>query len=859
MSYEPECITTDTSPLPTWGVPRLVRFDNECVVIPESEWFAHADSPSGDHSGHGKSGLKAVFGLNKMKKVVMVNRSYSLPLWPTASSANSGRAQEDETTTGESGTEDEAPHQRKVVRLNFKVPIPKFTPEKPHNASRHPHLRSPSVEYPAHALPHVRGRRDSRSRSPPPSGSNAIPISPILIHRSLSPEVSRSPNRGFAPGTSPPQFGSPPLEHHPHNALYTNPRLDTLNFPSSSSPPRPGMIRHASSSNSSSSALHATSPPMDPSIFAVLPELVPLRPCCPDCSHTLEDALQQGEDWKEKFTKGARRRRRRSSSAASNVSVASSVVSVDGATGEAPTSTVIGTTMAGASGETPTMVLHPALEAVPVVTTVKRPSLTVSTVPVIPTTCVEETDEEMEMEMEVETEPESSAEDDAEGGAVPLPGGKLTLAVVDEVEGLKRRSLSGSSLNRLSTTVTDKALPEIPVAASNTSSDDSISDTQPPVVQSFSPKTSPRASPRESPRSSPRAFLDVPQESSRGFRNHGRIASGGSVSSISSEASGSGNESSGSGGSRGSVGSSGSRRPGKSILKNSPSNSPLPSPSLTGSFPIMKGPPRTAREKEMERRREREENETVMVNTLMNMNMGGSSRGRSRRVPSNGSSHSRNGSIHSLPPSPGGTRRRSTGTTIDLGGKKKGLCEGDDYFGSAKCEDDDEDGLFPLPRSPRISPNGSPNGTARPSNATTPRGSNTPEQLLTPRGGSPRVSPRHSPYASPRNSPKIAPSPLAVTSPVVASKLEVEQGDVNGELLSQAAETFSRHARAVSEPFPSAAPVSTSRRQTQTRKPPTARKNSGSFSFGRGLRALGADMVKGLGNMGGMSGGSGTY
>jgi hypothetical protein len=138
--FEPELITDDaTNPLSHWGLSRLVRFDNECVVIPESEWFPHCldydpDDPNGHHhhsSDRGR-GLKAVFGLKKMKKVVMVNKSVSLPLWPAG-----GSSKEDTdhgATTGESGTEDEttttvsAPStpQRKVVRLNFKVPIPTY-------------------------------------------------------------------------------------------------------------------------------------------------------------------------------------------------------------------------------------------------------------------------------------------------------------------------------------------------------------------------------------------------------------------------------------------------------------------------------------------------------------------------------------------------------------------------------------------------------------------------------------------------------------------------------------------------------------------------------------------------------------
>ena len=122
-SYEPEFVTSDATPPPEWGVSRLVRFDNECAVIPDSEWFASPNHGAGE-GGPSKGGFKAVFGLNKMKKVVVVNRSYSLPLWPAGGSGSHAKTTDDEGLTGESGTEDEAAHQRKVVRLSFKVPIP---------------------------------------------------------------------------------------------------------------------------------------------------------------------------------------------------------------------------------------------------------------------------------------------------------------------------------------------------------------------------------------------------------------------------------------------------------------------------------------------------------------------------------------------------------------------------------------------------------------------------------------------------------------------------------------------------------------------------------------------------------------
>lgn len=50
---------------------------------------------------------------------------------------------------------------------------------------------------------------------------------------------------------------------------------------------------------------------------------VPLRPCCPDCERITEESLQQGSDWQEQFSRGARRRR---SASLDNSMVMSSVL-----------------------------------------------------------------------------------------------------------------------------------------------------------------------------------------------------------------------------------------------------------------------------------------------------------------------------------------------------------------------------------------------------------------------------------------------------------------------------------------------------------------------------------------------------
>ncbi|KAF6758792.1 hypothetical protein DFP72DRAFT_160601 [Ephemerocybe angulata] len=586
----------------------------------------------------------------------------------------------------------------------------------------------------------------------------------------------------------------------------------------------------------------------------------------------LPRSSKRGEGWRAKFTRGARMRRGRSSSAASTASVASGVVFVGSsvlaggtvATPKAPPATVVHPPSTGAG-------VASTNQATAVPVSVKRTALSTSTsTATLSSHAAEETNEhehDVDVDVNDQTEPEGPESANEEDGE-PITCGKLTRAVVDEVEGLKRRSASGTSMSKLvirsaSTNVKAAAGVAVPLPTSCSSSESL-------------PTSTGIAKP-----SSTRAFLDVPQHT-RGFHVHERVASGGSMNSVSSSGSngsggnGSGNESAGSAGStrsRGSAGSGGSQRvPGKSILKNA---SPLPSPVRStfgssvpstpdGKFDVRSkrhsysGTPRSSKEreamKEMEKRRERQESEVVMVNTLMNMNIG--SKDKTRRSRNGGSP--KNGSA----PSPLNSPR-----TIDLGGKKKGLC-GDDYFGpcSGKEEDDDEDGLFPLPRaSPGGSPNGTPGtgNTPRASAHTTPRGSNTP----TPRGGSPRVSPRPSPRVSPRGSP---PSPLAVVPPIKGEVLAV-QGEVEGEVIKG---SITRHVRTASEPmslrgheFPRAPPVKESKSSASVAssparpRPKPQRKTSNSFSaIGRNLRALkgvGADMVKGLGNMGGMAGGPG--
>ncbi|KAF8060813.1 hypothetical protein FPV67DRAFT_1673651 [Lyophyllum atratum] len=179
------------------GNSRVVRFDNECVLIP---------APS---------------------KRPKISKTYSLPLWKKRSSDC-----EPEATTSSSRVS-LSPEETHVV---FKVPIPRFI------------SRSPS-----------RGR--STSASPP----TAKPLSPCLVYRSPS------------------------------------------SLPSSA---MPQPMRRTS--------LPITRPKGEAALT------VPLRACCADCVTITEESMKEGEQWQEKFSRGARRRRSASLDNSDNFSLGSS-------------------------------------------------------------------------------------------------------------------------------------------------------------------------------------------------------------------------------------------------------------------------------------------------------------------------------------------------------------------------------------------------------------------------------------------------------------------------------------------------------------------------------------------------------
>ncbi|KAG6902002.1 hypothetical protein C0995_005802 [Termitomyces sp. Mi166 len=175
---------------------RVVRFDSECVLIPE---------PS---------------------KRSKTTKTYTLPLWKKRTN------DADADTAGSSSRVPQSPEETHVV---FKVPIPRCVQE-------------------------IRDRRD-------------VYWFPVSF-------ISRSPTRG--------RSTLPSLKPLSPCLVYRDP---------SSSPTMPKPIRRTSLPLTTCNIPKHDAP------------TVPLRPCCANCVHVTEESFKEGEEWQEKFTKGARRRR----------------------------------------------------------------------------------------------------------------------------------------------------------------------------------------------------------------------------------------------------------------------------------------------------------------------------------------------------------------------------------------------------------------------------------------------------------------------------------------------------------------------------------------------------------------------
>ncbi|KAF9042200.1 hypothetical protein BJ165DRAFT_256470 [Panaeolus papilionaceus] len=337
--------TPNSPPQPgPFSTPRIVRFDSECVLIPD------LCAPSA-------SGLKlASLG-------VMGTRSVALPLWKRGlkrkskgkdkdgkdkdgrerggMSATSGEEDDGDDVVGlgyhlhrDEDEEDEERSTRVVIR----VPIPTFrrhTSQSPtRSGSRRAISASPTIprNIPsclANAASGHRARSPSASHVPTTSSSlvDEIPVidaleippasptssspplypGPIPIHAptpqtpvkasrkiTLSPiRKPSSPPTTTTPSTSPPTFSTPAfLAHHTRSSSHSQ--------------------SHITSNSNSNVNLISCSPytrrPSDTTI--------PLRSCCLTCNTVMDECVNsvlRGEEWEERFSRGARRRRRSSS------------------------------------------------------------------------------------------------------------------------------------------------------------------------------------------------------------------------------------------------------------------------------------------------------------------------------------------------------------------------------------------------------------------------------------------------------------------------------------------------------------------------------------------------------------------
>ena len=183
------------------GSNRVVRFDNECVLIPKT---THSKMP------------------------MVLTKSYSLPLWKKKPSDSDVEDPVDSFSSPQSPEDN---------RVTIKVPIPTF-------------VLSSSTFFFIFVFKFFTFFRFKRSPQPPtPRGRSVSPTSQKSLHSCLV-------HRPLSPSPVKPRRPSLPIYHR---------RQDELT--------------------------------------------IPLRDCCADCERIIEECLKEGNDWKEKFSRGARRRR----------------------------------------------------------------------------------------------------------------------------------------------------------------------------------------------------------------------------------------------------------------------------------------------------------------------------------------------------------------------------------------------------------------------------------------------------------------------------------------------------------------------------------------------------------------------
>ncbi|KAF9259189.1 hypothetical protein L218DRAFT_1080018 [Marasmius fiardii PR-910] len=252
---------------------RVVRFDSECVLIPE---------------------------LHKSKKPLMVTKSYAIPLWKRR--ATSGESSEE--------TQDSPSSSPTTGGVVFKLPLPSFmakptrSPSRTRECSRPPCLVNSDPSY-THSQ-YIRQPRLSNPTLP----SNALPNAILVVDTHNYPHLNQVSSSTLS---SPSPIGSAFSEASSGSGGGTKSPINRspvspFTMPTSLTTPT---ISEGSTLGSSQKEKQGNGRDKDREREKDKDRIitVPLRACCQDCFHVTEECARNGDQWKERFSKGARRRR----------------------------------------------------------------------------------------------------------------------------------------------------------------------------------------------------------------------------------------------------------------------------------------------------------------------------------------------------------------------------------------------------------------------------------------------------------------------------------------------------------------------------------------------------------------------
>ncbi|KAK1226578.1 hypothetical protein PQX77_010461 [Marasmius sp. AFHP31] len=234
----------------------------------------------------------------------MVTKSYSLPLWKKRSTSGESNPED----AGESSST--SPPTATTGGVVLKLPLPSFmakpsrSPSRTRECSRAPCLVNGTPSYFHHHHQHQRR----------PSNPNALPNAIQVVdthhtHILLAPS-SPSPTRTtFSESTLSSGSGSKsPLRRSP-STQFKAPSSPNNELGPSSPPSATVAASHSKDKHSKDKERERESQKI---------ATIPLRACCPDCFSITEESL--GDQWKERFSRGARRRRGSSVSSATSAS-----------------------------------------------------------------------------------------------------------------------------------------------------------------------------------------------------------------------------------------------------------------------------------------------------------------------------------------------------------------------------------------------------------------------------------------------------------------------------------------------------------------------------------------------------------